>query len=163
MKQRWIRVRRWATIGALGASAVGLAWRVRDIRRAPRIRVSDRVASLMYVRLVSQSVYAYAQRFSRPPYTMDSIFAHLDSAQAARLDDEVADLWSFDYHWTWCDYSLSAHTAPPPDSIPLQWVGPPGRTPGYGPPRVGEHYTWPPGVGRNTDCGGGPVAVDDSR
>ena len=159
----WVRVRRWLLLGLLVASIGVLGWRIRRIRRAPRILVSDRVASLMYLRLVSRSVYAYAEHFGRPPYNVDSIYAHLDSAQAASLNTEFAGLWHFGYWWTWCDYTLSARTAPPPDSIPQEWIGPPGRKPGYGPPRVEENYSWPPGVGRTTDCHGGPIAIDDSR
>lgn len=117
MEWRWIRVRRWVLLGLLVASMGVLGWRIRRIRRAPRIKVSDRVASLMYLRLVSRSVYAYAEKFGRPPYNVDSIYAHLDSAEKASLDANFAGLWHFGYWWTWCDYRLNAGTAPPPDSI----------------------------------------------
>ena len=163
MAWRWARVRRWTLVATLLTSTGLLAWRIRDIRRAPRIRVSDRVASLMYLRLVSRSVYAYAEQFGRPPYNVDSIYGHLDSAQKAGLDADFAGLWQFGYWWTWCDYRLNARTAPPPDSmrVPL-WLTR-GVVRFTRDVSIQEGYTWPPGVGRTTDCTGGPMAIDASR
>lgn len=129
-----------ATVGlaAVLLCALVLAWRLRTIAREPRVWVAPRVAQLMYDRLLAQQIEDYARRYRRPAYFLDSVVAHLDSADAAAFRSRMTDLWGdpIGYLWSYCGFSLRS------DGGTRRW-------PGNG---VVEEYSWPRGVGRTRDC-----------
>jgi hypothetical protein len=141
----------------LGVSMLG--WRIRAIVRTPRVAVSTRVAQLMDNRLLALKIEAYAKRYGRPAYFLDSVVAHLDSADAAVFRRNLTDLWGdpVSYQWTWCDFTLVSWTGmrgrllsvPASDSI-RRAMALRGRM-GF-PAVIDERYPWPAGVGRTQNC-----------
>lgn len=150
------------------AVVIALAWalatRVRAIVREPRVALSARVVQLMYNRTVAAHVVEYARRYGRPPYYLDSVLVHLDSAERARVAALRTDLWGrpLRYRWSWCDFSVSSDASgwrpartPAADDADWRERLRHGRMAGAS--DVWEPYLWPAGVGRSWDCGGGPV------
>jgi hypothetical protein len=146
-----VRMRTWIGMAVVAAGTLSLAWRLRTISQEPRMLVSDRVASLMYLRVVSRPIFAYAERYRRPPYALDSVLVHLDSSERATMHRALSYLSGFSYGWSWCGYVLGVLTAPPPDSIPNRFSAPDHRR-YYNPPSIREEYRWPFGVGRANHC-----------
>ena len=149
-------------LAAVVLCGIVLAWRVRTIAREPRLEVSPRVAQLMYNRMLAQWIAAYARRYRRPAYYLDSVMAHLDSADAERVSALRTDLWGkpVHYFWSYCWFSLHSYAGArpwlrptPAESIPAESI-PPGQlfAPGG---EIDEQYPWPPGVGRTERCFGG--------
>jgi hypothetical protein len=152
---------------AIGLAAVilcasVLGWRVRTIAREQRVPVSPRVTQLMYNRMLARWIQAYARTYRRPAYYLDSVLAHLDSAERRVVSNLLTDLWGdrVYYVWTYCDFTLASHAGarpwlrpPPPDTVapvkPARW----GPEPPQG--ELREEYPWPPGVGRTDKCLGG--------
>lgn len=160
-----LMMRRRSLIGltAVLLEALVLAWRLRAIAHAPRVVVSARVVQLMDNRLLAEQIEGYAKRYERPAYFLDSVTAHLDSADAAAFRRNLTDLWGepVSYLWTWCDFTLVSRAGmrgrllswPASDSIRREMASR-GRM-GF-PVVIDERYPWPPGVGRTRNCFGDP-------
>jgi hypothetical protein len=70
-------------LAVVSLCAIVLASRVRTVAGEPRVTVGPRVVQLMDNRLLAVRIGAYARRYGRPAYSLDSVTAHRDSADAA--------------------------------------------------------------------------------
>jgi hypothetical protein len=115
-----------------------LAWRIKTLRAEPHLALSARVYQLMYDRTLAQWVQAYAAAYGRPAFSIDSVLAHLDTADANTVDELLTDMWGrrVHYGWDYCSFALSSTAG---------WRTPRER-------QIFEHYSWPVGVGRTHDC-----------
>ena len=129
-------------LAAVCLCAIVLMWRVTTITREPRVAVSPRVVQLMYNRRLALRIDAYARRYGRPPYYLDSVMAHLDSADDAEFQSNLTDLWgdSVTYVWSRCGFRL----------VSLAGGQPPGGA------WVVEEYEWPRDVRQPRNCEGDP-------
>ena len=159
-------------LAAVVLCAALLAWRVRTIAREQRVPVDPRVTQLMYNRMLAQWITAYAREYGRPAYYLDSVMAHLDSADAKLVSELRTDLWGdrIRYSWSYCHFTLAspAGTRPwrrrPPRADTVAPVAPAPVAPAPAtrarwlpePPQgeIHEEYPWPPGVGRTDRCYG---------
>lgn len=133
-----------------------LVLRIREISRRPRVVLASRAAQLMYNRALALRIQRYAARYGRPAFRLDSVLAHLDSADVRVVSDLSTDLWGEEvaYGWSFCSFTLVsrageefAPTSPAPaESLRAGQLSPPG---GW----VEEAYAWPAGVGRTDRCG----------
>lgn len=123
--------------------AIVLASRIRTLVNEPRVVPASRVAQLMYNRMLALRIEAYAREYGRPAYYLDSVMAHLDSADVKIVSGLRTDLWGepVHYFWTWCWFTVTSRA---------------GRAGYAGGPWnwVTERYPWPRGVGRTQKCFG---------
>lgn len=146
-------------LAAVVLCAVVLASRVRAVANEPRMALGPRVVQFMNNRMLALRIDAYARRYGRPAYAFDSVLAHLDSAEARLVSDLRTDLWGDQvvYGWSWCGYTVSSGAGlwqMPWFKEELDSARSRGRS--RLPFEVSEEYSWPRGVGRTYDCGGGP-------
>lgn len=147
---------------ALLLCAAVLAWRIRTIANEPRVALGPRAVQLMYNRMLALRIIDYARTHRRPAYYMDSVLAHLDSAEARLVSDLGTDLWGgrVYYAWTWCDFRLSSDAGEPWPRSQAAWDSTWREARARGrlgmPHVISEEYPWPRGVGRTHDCHGGP-------
>ena len=129
---------------AIVLCATVLASRIHTLVNQPRVVPASRVAQLMYNRMLALRIEAYAREYGRPAYYLDSVMAHLDSADAKIVSELRTDLWGkpVHYFWTWCFFTLTSSAGWDGYSDgPQHWVT--------------ERYPWPRGVGRTQKCFGG--------
>jgi len=157
MSAGWITRRTAIGLAAVAACAIGLGWRVHEIRDTPRIEVAPRVTELTYIRLLSQWVDDYARRYGRPAFSLDSVEAHLDTGDLRAVRNLRTSIYGgfVGYGWDYCGFSLHASTGiprPRPTKTAGVAAHPPSSPFDLGPSQISEVYPWPPGVGRTTDC-----------
>jgi hypothetical protein len=69
-----------------------------------------RAAELAQLRFVAGRLIAYARKYHRPAYYLDSVPVHLDPADAAEFRSYLTDLWgdSIRYSWGYTTFRLSS-------------------------------------------------------
>ena len=129
---------------AIVLCAAVLASRIHTLVNQPRVVPASRVAQFMYNRMLALRIEAYAREYGRPAYYLDSVMAHLDSADAKIVSGLRTDLWGKPvlYFWTWCWFTVTSRAG---------WTDQPGAPSHW----VTERYPWPHGVGRTQKCFGG--------
>lgn len=160
-------------MGIALAAALAIALQAFARRRPEPDPAVLRSAELAQLRFVAGRLTEYAREYHRPAFYLDSVTAHLDSADAAEFRGYLVDLWgdSISYRWDywtfrltsdagttnsgwWAAYdsawSATGHTAPEgfgnPDSFAiLQELR---RT-----LHVGEEYWWPDSARGRTRSG----------
>jgi hypothetical protein len=156
------KLRTWIDLALIVLCAVVLVSRIRSIRSEPRIGQSARVVQLMYNRMLAQRVLAYAERYRRPAFELDSVVAHLDPEDAQLVTRLRTDLWGHRvmYNWSWCGFGFMSDAGEPqpwPSSaFDSAWKDANAHGRWRMPYHINEEYSWPRGVGRTYNCGGGP-------
>lgn len=144
-------------LAVLVLCAMGLGWRVHEVRGTPRIEVAPRVTELMYMRLLSHWVDDYAQESGLPAFSLDSVDAHLDTGDLRTVRNLRASIYGgpVGFTWDYCGFSLFVSTGiARPRSTKAARVaqGQSWWAAAMGPSGIDENYPWPQGVGRTTDC-----------
>lgn len=72
---------------------------------------NPRVAQRQQIRWLSAYITAYARKYGRPAFHLDSVVAHLDSATARQFRTYLVDLWGERVYYWWNEQTFELSSA----------------------------------------------------